>query len=786
MTFTHDQSIPERFRQVAERFGDCPAVVEAAGTLTYAALADRADHLTAALLAAGVEPGDRIGLRLPDDATMIAGWLGTLATGAICVPLALGQPVARHREILAHAEPKLLITSAALAPEAPAGFPLLVLDELPASLAPVTTWSSVDPDSPAYLLYTSGTTGQPKGVIQTHRNQLRNVLVLSELMELDSADRLIGMTAFSMGQGIATLFIALLNGLPLHPYPLREAGLAGLPAWMREQEISIYTSSVSVFRQFLGGLAPEETLPRLRVIRLGAEELRPADVELFQARFPTGCTLYNTLGASETMNYARYRITAETVVGDIVPVGEPPLGTALTLEDGEIVVHSRFLSPGYWREPELTAARFGRASNGTRFYHTGDRGRFRADGALEFLGRADNQVKIRGNRVELGEIESALRRHPEISDAVVEIRGEDLAAHVQTTLPEPAIRAFLADLLPAFMVPASILVHPDFPLTPSGKIDRQALRGAVSLPADRPEAEGPANDLERALAACWERVLGREKIGVNADFYSLGGNSLLAMRLFVEIRAATGLEFTAANVLSDFTIARMAAGKAAPERLGKFLARISGTGTAEPVVFIPGGWGGDNEILCMEQIARGLQTARPVLAIRSRVLDPQWPGAASLAEHAAAVWKELRKLKDLGRWTLIGECVACPLAVELAALAATKGLAPGRVILLDPWVPPPRPWFTAKPPPPARSAELPAGVQAYYHLLKSARPRPIRANLDLVLASDSQDQRRITRHWRQFTKGRLNLHRVSGTHETYIREDLAETRSLLNRLLFSS
>ena len=820
-----NQTIPDCYERVAGLFAERPGVVSGGVQASHGSLAEAARNLAGVLAVQGVSPGDRVVLLLPDDIPVIVGWLGTLRSGAVCVPLSASHPEGRLRAVITDADPMVVVTDSSLlelAGRVCGSVPILNLDELPAVNPDDWIQPALAPSSHAYIMYTSGSTGKPKGVIQTHRNLLKNVRVLSELMGITAQDRMAGMAAFSMGQGVATLFTSLLNGATLYPYAIRQAGVGPLVQWLNEQQISVYTSSVTVFRQFARSIPAGTAFPCLRIIRLGTEELRIADVKLFQERLPRGCTLLNCLGSTETLNYARFRINHDTVIaGDAVPVGHPPEGTTLSLvrpdgsacqetEQGEIIVRGKYLSPGYWHDAELTAQRF-QGTDEHRFYRTGDLGRRLPDGTIEFVGRADHLVKIRGNRIELGDVENTLLNHPEITQAAAVVRQNqhaeaELVAHVATQLSKAAVREFLRDRLPEFMMPSVIVRMDSLPLTPSGKIDREALRAGKLQDRDAEEHTKvlPRNEWETGIARCWARVLECGTPGVHDDFRSLGGDSLKALRLFAEIQASLNIAFQAKEVMENFTVAcmaeiaearcRQAPLSAAMERhpAWNFLVPIRTGGDEEPVVIIPGGWGGDNEILLLAGMAGSLNTSRDLYAVRSRAMDASWTRAGTLREHAAAVLEELQQIITGGKWLLIGECVAGAVAMEIACQAQARGLAPEAVVLLDPFTPPRQSILARalghpnKVPQSALSGSNPPQIRDYYHLVKSSTPGRIHGDLHVILASDAKEPLHAPQYWGRLVRGQVHLHEVRGTHQSYLRSDVAETSAVLNAILFDS
>lgn len=798
--------------------------------LSYGDLHAQATELARILIAEGAGPETRVVLLLPDRASLVIAWLAVLKSGAVCVPVFPRQPRNRIEAILEDAEPVVLITDATsrellgAQPIGESAMRILDVDHLPA-LDPGTASDLEFPvlasEANAYLLYTSGTTGRPKGVLQSHRNLLRNVHGLRTLVGISPEDRFVGLTSFSMGQGVATLFCALLHGAALFPFDLRKRGVASLADWCRRHRITIYTSAVSVFRAFAKTLSSEGSCPDLRVVRLGAEELQPPDVALFQEGFAGDCTLFNTLGCTETMNYCSFRIDNEwSPEGTTVPVGFPPEAIRIHLVDpagrevpagevGEIVVESDYLSPGYWRQEALTDQRFFRTKEGTRCFRTGDRGRFRPDGALECQGRVDHQVQVRGFRIELGDIESVAQAHPEIRGAAAILsseRADELILHVATDLPESDLRSFLEAELPDYMIPSRIVCGKDLPLAPSGKVDRVALSVRESSSSDNRSAGGegtlPETPWEIRIADCWKRVLDLPEIDVNADFAHLGGSSLDVLHVFAEIQKTHGIRFQAIDIFDAFTVRHMAAKVAEMDRDSKdaangFLLPLRDSGERAPAYLFPGGWGGENEVLLFAAIARQLETDRPLVAVKSRALDPEMEEsqdhdeADHLPAHASRVLRELGEGREPD--LLVGECVAGVLALEIAAQREAAGVPAGTVVLLDPWMPDPasdgpgREGGEAASSPPSdperAEVELPPAIRRYYEMLKRARLPRIQGTLHLVSTSDSGDPAELSRYWQQCTEGEFHLHAVAGDHDSFIREDSEETIAVLNRIL---
>jgi amino acid adenylation domain-containing protein len=581
-----EQSIPDRFEQQVARHPERRAVKTGNLALTYAGLNQMANRMARAILARCGEGAEPVALLLEQGAPVIAALLGVLKTGKFYVPLDPRYPPARLSSMLEDSQARLIITDAQHLPVADAvgghGLQVLSLDELDAGLSGENLGLTLWPHTLAYLLYTSGSTGVPKGVLHNHRNVLHMVKNACNGFHLCAEDRLSLLYSPSVASAARTTFSALLCGAAVFPFNLREAGLARLSSWLIQEEITCYNSVATVFRHFVGTLTGEECFPHLRLLVLGSETIYPSDVELYRRHFPPSCLFVATLGATEITHMRKYFVDQEVSIPDsVVPVGYPEEGVQVLLLDeagqevgvgavGQIAVKSRALALGYWRRPDLTQARFLPDPHGgdERLYLTGDLGRMADDGCLIHVGRQDFQVKIRGHRVEVGEIETALLAHPGVKEAVVtapeDSRGETrLAAYLvasQEPTPSPgALRDSLAVKLPDYMLPTAFMFFDALPLTSSGKVDRRA------LPIPRQEDYSPdgtfvapLTPLESALADIWSQVLGRTHVGIHANFFALGGHSLLATQVISRVRDAFGVELTLNHVFEMPTVASLA------------------------------------------------------------------------------------------------------------------------------------------------------------------------------------------------------------------------------------
>jgi acyl carrier protein len=353
--------------------------------------------------------------------------------------------------------------------------------------------------------------------------------------------------------------------------------------WLIREEITVYHSVTTVFRYLLDVLTGEEAFPKLRLIELTGEPIAPREVEGFKRHFPQPCLLHNRMAATEMSLIRQYFIDQETLItGGTVPVGYAVADTEILLLDeegeavgvnrlGEIVIKSLYLALGYWHRPDLTQAAFvpDPAGGSARLYHTGDVGRLRADGCLEHLGRKDNQVKIRGHRVETAEVEARLLEHQAVKEVTVlaqeDVRGDKrlVAYVVPSRQPAPTVselRSVVQAKLPDYMIPSAFVLLEVLPRLPNGKVDRRAL----PMPDQaRPELErafiAPRTPIEEALAGIWMQVLGLAQVGIHDNFFELGGHSLKATQVVSRVRAAFQIDLPLRTLFEAPTVAGLAA-----------------------------------------------------------------------------------------------------------------------------------------------------------------------------------------------------------------------------------
>lgn len=579
-------TLPELFAAQVARTPDAPAVLFEDEVLSYSELDARATQLAHYLRARGVGPEVLVALCAERSPHLVVGLLGILKAGGAYVPLDPDYPAERLAFMLADSQAALLLTQAGLRDRLPTATPPVVyLDSdwpqiaappAPAPLAPPA------PDHLAYMIYTSGSTGQPKGALNTHRGIVNRLWWMQDAYQLTAADRVLQKTPFSFDVSVWEFFWPLLTGAGLvlaRPQGHRDP--AYLSAVIERAGVTTLHFVPSMLRVFLDSGDPRACRAVRQVICSG-EALSFELQERFFARLP-GVALYNLYGPTEAaVDVSAWACRPGDPAG-IVPIGTPIANIQLYVLDahlapvpvgvpGQLYIAGVGLGRGYHHRPALTAARFipnpFSATPGARMYATGDLTRWRPDGSIEYLGRTDDQVKVRGFRIELGEIAATLERHPAVRQAVVVARpgvaGEPhLVAYLVTAdgaaLPGDILRAWLGAQVPDHLVPAAFVCLAALPLNASGKVDRKALPDPG--PA-RPELTStfvaPRTPAEATLATIWQDVLGLAQVGIDDNYFALGGDSLRSIQVLARAQAA-GLSLALPQLFQQQTIRSLAA-----------------------------------------------------------------------------------------------------------------------------------------------------------------------------------------------------------------------------------
>jgi amino acid adenylation domain-containing protein len=698
--------------------------------LTYRELVDRARSLALHLRALGVAPDGRVGVLLERSLEMIVGLLGVMEAGAAYVPLDPSLPAERLGVLVESAGLAVILTRERHAALVPArGERVVLLDKdsaaishTPSAAAPSVReeWRSGDvAEQPgtslpagavrvgegnlAYVLYTSGSTGAPKGVMIPHQGIVNRLLWMQEAFGLTAEDRVLQKTPFGFDVSLWELFWPLLTGARLvFARPEGHKDPRYLVDLIAREGITTLHFVPSMLEVFLG--APGvESLHSLRRVVASGEALPPPLVRRFFTRLGHA-ELHNLYGPTEASVDVSVWSCGPEPPRASVPIGRPIANHGLYVVDrclgpqpvgvpGELLLGGPGLARGYLGRPDLTAAAFipdpfGGAPGG-RLYRTGDLVRHLPDGNVEFLGRIDHQVKVRGFRIELGEIEAALACQPGVREAVVLLREDApgdkrLVAYVTGEVVVEDLRRPLRERLPEVMVPAAFVHLATLPLSANGKVDRKALPVPDRGPA--PGFVAPRTPVEEALGEIWAEVLGRERVGVHDNFFELGGHSLLAVVLMARIEKRLGKTFPLVTLFAAPTLEALAAlvDRSDGQARCSALVAIQPQGERAPLFCVhPVG----GNVLCYLDLARHLAPEQPFYALQTPDPGAGAPGSrslpASIEEMAARYLRELRRIQPHGPYRLGGWSMGGLVAFEMARQLERQGEETDLVALID-------------------------------------------------------------------------------------------------------
>ena len=587
------QSLTDRFEQQVALHGARLALKTPIQALTYDQLNRAANRLGRAILTGSPAGDEPIALLFKHGSALITANLAVLKTGRPFVQIDEKLPLARAARLIEDAGARTIVTDSEhyRCARKLAGDAVIVvnLDTLKDDLADSNLGLAIAPSAIAYINYTSGSTGEPKGVMSDHGSELHSIQVKAKALAITPSDRISLLRSHNVG-ATSDALLGLLNGAALCLLEITEEGLAGLADWLIGERVTVFTCVASVFRHALRNLDYNARFPCVRLVHLGGEALFQSDIELFKRHCADSSRLVNRLGISETKTASYFFIAKNSIVEEpVVPVGFALDGYEIAVLDeagkpvapntvGEIAVKSRFLASGYWRRPELTQAKFltDPAGSDARIFLSGDLGYLRPDGCLVHVGRSDLQTKVRGHRVELAEVEIALLDIAGIVQAAVVARQQRdgsarLLAYVVlrtgTAMNVSQIRGALQEILPDYMIPAAFVQLARLPMTRGGKIDRRGLpearhsRDALDVPY-----AAPRNQLETVLGRFWREVLQLEKLGSADDFFALGGDSLLANVIVARVNQLFALTQPLKTLFATPTVAQLAAWITAQER----------------------------------------------------------------------------------------------------------------------------------------------------------------------------------------------------------------------------
>ena len=576
--YPRENTIAQLFEQQVARTPDAVAVVSAGRRLTYGELDRRSNQLAQHLQQFGVRRETLVGIAVERSVEMMVGLLAILKAGGAYVPMDPSYPVQRIALMIEDSEaPVILATERTRSRLGKTARHVVSIDGDADAIAgngtnPVS--SAASGQNLAYVIYTSGSTGKPKGVMIEHRNVVNFFTGMDRAIGYDPGVWL-AVTSISFDISVLELFWTLTRGFQVIIHG--DEGTQTIPEEIRNYAVTHMQSTPSLARMI--GVDPDglASLGQLKELLLGGEALPPSLIRRLRQEFRG--EMHNMYGPTETTVWSTtFRITGDP---DSIPIGKPVANTQVYVLDsgfqpvaagqaGDLYIGGDGVVRGYWRRPDLTAERFlsDPFRPGNRMYRTGDIARFLPDGNLDFLGRADFQVKVRGFRIEIGEIEAALENQAGVVQAVVvasefksRIQAEDkrLVAYVVpkpgTKLEVTDLRAALAAILPEYMVPSLFVVLDSLPMTANGKIDRNALPNPSAVESESVTApEPPRNDLERVIAEAWKDALGVDHVGLNENFFDLGAHSLMVADVHIQLKQLLGRELSLVDLFQFPTV----------------------------------------------------------------------------------------------------------------------------------------------------------------------------------------------------------------------------------------
>lgn len=692
--------IAERFARIAQAHPERIAIHDGTTGVTYRQAFDAVMAL-AALIAAETVQGELVGILLPASLDFPIAMLACLAAGRMFVPLDLHYPRAWLQDVMGESRMAAVIgrfddpESEGIVPDG-----VRRIDLSQSSPAQAAAEPNPDVDAPALVLFTSGSTGKPKGIVNSQRALSRRAEQYINAAHINEHDAFLPLSSECTIAGLRERLTALLTGATLHLVDVQRAGARAILERMRDGGITMVYAVPALLRSLVqlgAGPAPDT----LRVVRVGGEAVLWSDVEALRAWLPHDCRIelgYSSTEAPIMQWFVPRDFPSE---GSRIPLGYPLAGNALGIlgedgepvapgEEGELVIRSPYVALGRWSNGVLDGADFPADPNdpACRILRTGDLVRLREDGMIDLIGRKDRQLKIRGQRVEPGELEAALRREPGVRDAAVFPRqvGRQwwLIAYICGEADPAALKAALKDTLPAPLQPQRIHVIDAIPRLASAKLDMKTLAARdeefqqTELISPVTESAVPQGETETKVAAIWRGVLGRDTVGRDDDFFDLGGDSLMTLELMFAVEDVFGRSLPVTLIYDAPTVARFAAALDSGEApaFSPLVKIKDGQGTP---LFIVHGVGGN----VMELFTVGRQIEGPVYALQARGLDGREAPARSVPAMAADYLSAIREIHPDGALRLAGYSSGGLIAFEMAQMLTAAGTPPAALTLID-------------------------------------------------------------------------------------------------------
>lgn len=700
--YPSESTIGELFVETAAKYPQKTALRSSGTAITYQQLHSDASQLALKLLDRGLTTGDLVAIASTPGPEMIIGTLAILLAGGCCVPLDPSYPKDRFSKLLSESGARIALAHVNCVTAYPMnwGGTILTIPASGSASAPsVIPENDVTSTHPAHLLFTSGSTGEPKGVLLPHRGIVR-LVKNNGFMPIQPDDVFLQAAPVSFDASLLEMWGALLNGGTLVLMP-HGPTLEGIADAVVKQGVTILWLTSGLFQLMMD--ENPRALKSLRFLLAGGDVLSPPHVRKAWMEL-SGTTLINGYGPTENTTFTTCRvITRDDLDRPSIPIGAPIANTSIFLLDellrpvpvgipGELFTGGDGLAIGYHNAPELTSQKFIEHPRYGRLYRTGDLCRRSADGTLEFIGRRDHQVKVRGFRIELGEIEAMLLSHPDIREAKAAVRGDTpdtkrilawVTLHAARNLESEAIIRYLADRLPSFMRPDAIGIVTSLPLNANGKVKISALPDPGQSETAKQERiyHAPQSPTELYLAKLWSELLGVNKISRDADFFALGGHSLMALKMFARINRELDKTLPLATLLQHPTLAALAAilapkpqeaDTSSSSRRGNIVTLVKGNPASQSPLFCI--HGGDGGVIFYRGLAQALPSELPVHAIESLELGNSGQiHPYRIEETAESYVKAMLGIQSKGPFRLAGYSYGGVVAYEMACLLTNQG-----------------------------------------------------------------------------------------------------------------
>jgi amino acid adenylation domain-containing protein len=779
-----ERCIHHLFEANVELYPDHLAVVSTTAQITYRELDDRANQLAQRLRRLGVQPETLVGISVERSIDMVVGLLGILKAGGAYVPLDPDYPHERLAFIINDTAMTILVTQSKLVAKLPQNQARLVcIDRLGGALLSETlrererlavcasnrvsddeqqlvSYDEIAPVQPhnlVYTMYTSGSTGEPKGVQIEHRSLVNYAIAANAEYEVTSADRILQFASLNFDISAEEIYTALTSGATLVLRTAETIAIDNFLQYCRDWQITMVSLPTAYWHELTIRLETDrrQLPPSLRLVIIGGEKAAISRFRAWQQVVGQQVRLMNTYGPTEATI-----ITLCTELSELdldperleVPIGRPLTNVQVHILDpdlqpvpigtpGELHIGGAALARGYLNRPERTATRFipNPFSQGFcgRLYKTGDLVRARADGQIEFISRIDRQVKIRGFRIELTEVEIVVDRHPSIAQTVVVAREDrpgdkKLVAYCVADPRHPApsnsdLRNFVAQILPDYMVPAMFVLLESLPMNANGKVDLPALPAPADLRPDlNPNFIAPQNEIEIELTKIWQQLLGQQSIGIKDNFFELGGHSLFAVRLFSQIEQMWGKSLPLATLLQAPTIETLAQFIHQAEDItpSSSLVLIQAGTTTKPPLFCIHPIGGN--ILEYYPLATYLGNARSIYGLQSQGLDGLQPPLNRIEDMASKYLQEMLAVEPEGPYLLLGYSLGGSIAFEIAQQLQAQGKQVDFLGLLDI----PAPTIDLNPVRPSLLKAIPIHISNLWQLDRAERIKYITDRID--------------------------------------------------------